>query len=293
MDGVINVYKEAGWTSSDAVNKLKGILHQRHIGHGGTLDPDAEGVLPVCVGKATRLFDYISASHKTYAARIKFGITTDTQDASGIVLEEKEANVTPDALDKVLAEFVGEIDQIPPMYSALHVGGKRLYEIARSGETVELDARKVHIYDIKRISDIANNECTIRVVCGKGTYIRTLCHDIGQRLSCGAHMAYLLRESAAGLEVKNALKISEIQKRADENDFSFITPTDKAIEFMPAVELNKSVLKKIQNGNPVSEKLADKLVDGLVRIYCDGIFFGIAERINGEYRIKCMLGGGT
>ncbi len=291
MNGIINVYKEAGWTSSDVVNKLKGMLHERHIGHGGTLDPDAEGVLPVCVGKATRLFDYITVFRKTYLAKIKFGASTDTQDASGTILETHECNITSEQIDGVLNRFTGDIFQMPPMYSALHINGKRLYELARSGETVEIEPRMITVYDISRVGEVKSNECLLRVTCGKGTYIRTLCHDIGQALGCGAYMAHLTREQAAGLDIGNSLKITDIETMIAQNDFSFIMPTDTAISYMPAVIFDESAYKKLCNGNPIKSGSVISGADTTVfaRIYCNNKFFGIGEKKNGVFYIKCML----
>ena len=291
MEGVINVYKEAHWTSSDVVNKLKGVLHERRIGHGGTLDPDATGVLPICVGRATRLFDYITAFHKTYVACVKLGVVTDTEDATGNVLEENAVNVSLDGIKNILPEFTGIIKQIPPMYSALHINGERLYALARRGEKIELEAREVEIENIELISDLKDNEFSIRVTCGKGTYIRTLCHDIGKRLGCGAHMKTLLREKAAGLSLKDSYKISELQEMMDKGDLSFLKPTDQAVSFMERVNIHKNALKKLENGNPIPKNFADKIVGGFVRIYCENIFFGIGILENGTYRLKCMLGG--
>jgi len=291
MNGVINVYKEASWTSGDVVNKLKGVLHERHIGHGGTLDPDATGVLPVCVSKATRLFDYITAFHKTYLARIHFGITTDTEDASGNILTQKEVSFTLSELDTVLKAFVGKIRQVPPMYSALHVNGQRLYDLARKGESIELEPREIEIFSIERVSEMENNECTVRVTCGKGTYIRTLCKDIGERLSCGAHMKTLVRERAAGLDIKDAITIDEIQKRVAEGDLSFIRPIEEAINFMPKAIIDKSMFKALDNGNPTDEAhvLSGNDSEGFVRIYCDGVFFGIGYKKDHSFYLKCKL----
>lgn len=291
MEGVINVYKEADWTSGDVVNKLKGVLRERRIGHGGTLDPDATGVLPICVGRATRLFDYITAFHKTYVARVKLGIVTDTEDATGNVLEENAVNVSLEDIKTVLPQFIGKIKQVPPMYSALHVNGERLYDLARRGEKVELEAREIEIESIELISDLEDNEFLLRVTCGKGTYIRTLCHDLGQKLGCGAHMKTLLREKAAGLDIKDSYKISELQEMMDKNDLSFLKPTDEAISFMERVNIHKNALKKLENGNPIPKTFADKTVEGFVRIYCDNIFFGIGVLKDDTYYLKCMLGG--
>lgn len=289
-EGVINVYKEAGWTSNDVVCKLKGVLHQKRIGHAGTLDPDACGVLPVCVGRATKLFDYLTTRKKTYVATIFFGAVTDTQDASGNVLEQSGACTSDKELEEVLSGFLGKIKQIPPMYSAIKKNGKKLYELARAGEEIEREAREVEILDIKVLSPIKENACKISVTCSKGTYIRTLCHDIGQRLGCGAYMLDLLRVNAAGFALENALTISQIEKLVGNNDFSFVVPIEKAIEFYPRIDIDESCLKKIENGNKVEKKFASSDFCGYARIYCDGKFFGIGEEKDALISIKCRLG---
>ena len=188
MDGVIVIRKEKGFTSHDVVAKLRGILHMKKIGHTGTLDPDAEGVLPVALGKATRLVDMITDKEKTYEAVMRLGVVTDTQDMSGTVLSQTtELSVTEEELCTVVSSFVGDYMQVPPMYSALKVNGKKLYELAREGKTVERKPRPVHFYEIE-ILDISFPLVRFRVTCSKGTYIRTLCHDIGEKLGCGASM---------------------------------------------------------------------------------------------------------
>lgn len=290
IEGIINVYKEAGWTSNDVVCKLKGVFHQKRIGHAGTLDPDACGVLPVCVGRATKLFDYLTTCKKTYVATICFGAVTDTQDASGNFLDKSGACPTDKELEEVLSEFLGNIKQIPPMYSALKRDGKKLYELAREGKEIKREAREVFVYDIKILSPIKENRCKISVTCSKGTYIRTICHDIGQKLGCGAYMFDLLRTESAGFKIENSLTISQIQECVQKEDFSFVVPIQNAIEFYPRVDIDNSCLKKIQNGNKVEAKFASAHFKGFVRAYCNGIFFGIAEEKDDFISIKCMLG---
>lgn len=290
MEGVINLYKEPGWTSGDAVNKLKGVLHERRIGHCGTLDPDAEGVLVICVGKATKLFDYLTVFPKTYTARIVFGKTTDTQDGSGTVLSENTPDFSVETLDGIIGTFSGKIKQIPPMYSAVHKNGQRLYELARKGETVEIEPREVEIYSISRVSELENYSCDISVTCSKGTYIRTICHDIGQKLNCGAYMQHLLRTSAAGRKVENSKKISEIESMVKQNDLSFLTETSDAIDFMPVCNIDSSLFKALYNGNPIDEKYADLHTEEYVRLYCNNQFFGIGKNENGKIFNKCYLG---
>ncbi len=291
MEGVINVFKEASWSSGDVVNKLKGVLHERRIGHGGTLDPDATGVLPILTGRATRLFDYVTAFKKTYVARVRFGEITDTEDGSGTILEKRDVNIKNADILNALPFFTGKIMQKPPMYSALHVNGERLYELARRGEQADIPPREINIYSLTLTEELSENECSLRITCGKGTYIRTLCRDLGEYLGCGAHMKALLREECAGLNVKDAYRISELEEMMKNGDLSFLKPTEAAIEYMPRVDLSPVVFKKLQNGNPVDIKHADQVIEGFVRIYSDNVFFGIGEKKNDAYYIKCMLGG--
>ena len=181
INGVLNVWKEAGFTSHDVVGKLRGILHQKKIGHTGTLDPDATGVLPVCLGKGTRLCDMLTDETKTYEALLHLGIATDTQDMSGTVTAEAPVTVTEEEVRDCIASFVGEQQQVPPMYSALKVNGKKLYELAREGIEIERKARTVHFYEIS-ILEVKLPQVRMEITCSKGTYIRTLCHDIGEKL---------------------------------------------------------------------------------------------------------------
>ena len=295
MNGVINVYKEPGWTSGDVVNKLKGVLHERRIGHAGTLDPDAEGVLPVCVGQATRLFDFLTSRHKTYQARVRFGIITDTQDASGRVLAEHTPAFSHQELLDAAAKLTGRIQQVPPMYSALRQDGQRLYALARRGKEVARQPREIEIESLTVLSPVEKNECEIRVICGKGTYIRTHCEDLGNALGCGAHMRHLLRESAGGFRVEEALPIAEIERRVTEYDFSFLVPMDQAVAFLPAVYFSAAAQKKLQNGNPVAAALAADPAAAKenepVRLYCENTFIGIGCLRDGLYQIRCRLGG--
>lgn len=211
INGVINVYKEAGFTSHDVVAKLRGILKQKKIGHTGTLDPDATGVLPVCLGTATKLCDMLTDKNKTYEAVMLLGKQTDTQDISGEVINEAAVTVDEEAVREAVMSFVGEYDQVPPMYSALKVNGKKLYELAREGVTVERKARKVQILsvDIKSV-DMDNNTVTMEVECSKGTYIRTLCEDIGNKLGCYGCMKALKRIRVSSFGISDAKTLDEI-----------------------------------------------------------------------------------
>ena len=213
VNGILNVYKEKGYTSHDVVAKLRGIVGQKKIGHTGTLDPDAEGVLPVCLGRATKVCDMLTEKNKTYEAVLLLGKETDTQDISGTVLRVGETEgLTQEQVKDCVMSFVGEYDQIPPMYSALKVNGKKLYELAREGKTIERKSRKVEIKEI-RILEMALPRVRMEVSCSKGTYIRTLCHDIGEKLGCFGCMESLLRTKVSRFELKSSLKLSEIQKK--------------------------------------------------------------------------------
>ena len=188
INGIINVYKEKGYTSHDVVAKMRGILKMKKIGHTGTLDPDAEGVLPLCIGKATKLVDMITDKDKTYEIAMKLGVTTDTQDLTGQVLTSSEVNLREEEVISAIQSFIGEYMQLPPMYSAIKVDGKKLYELAREGKEIERKRRLVKIYDIRILQmNLKEHEVTVSVDCGKGTYIRTLLHDIGEKLGCGVY----------------------------------------------------------------------------------------------------------
>ncbi len=247
--GMINVYKEAGYTSHDVVAKLRGICKQKRIGHTGTLDPDAVGVLPVCLGNGTRLCDMLTDKDKEYVADFCLGITTDTQDISGTVLEKKDADVSAEDVEKAAALFVGEYLQLPPMYSALKVGGKKLCDLARAGKEVERTPRPVTVYSLEFLKK--EHPCyTIRVACSKGTYIRTLCHDIGQRLGCGAVMTKLVRTKAGEFGIENALTLEKLEEMAKVGTLlEAVIPVEKMFRALPAVSVREAGFKALRNGN--------------------------------------------
>lgn len=248
-DGILNVYKEKGFTSHDVVAKLRGMLHMKKIGHTGTLDPDAEGVLPVCLGRGTRLCQLLTDRDKEYEALLKLGTETDTQDTSGRVLAEKPVRITPEQLRVLIGGFVGEIEQVPPMYSAIKVNGKKLYELARAGKEVERQARRIQIYGI----DICRMELPfvqIRVRCSKGTYIRTLCHDIGQAAGCGGCMAELTRLRSGQFSLEDSLTLAQIEALAREGHLDrHILPVDAFFSELPALTLPENLDKPAHNGN--------------------------------------------
>lgn len=214
MDGVINVYKEKGYTSHDVVAKMRGILKQRKIGHTGTLDPMAEGVLPVCLGTATKLCDMLADKSKTYEAVLLLGVETDTQDITGTILAQAPVKTDKEQVKKAVLSFLGPYNQVPPMYSALKIDGKKLYELARQGKEVERAARPVEILDIQ-IKNIALPRVELLVSCSKGTYIRTLCYDIGKKLGCGGCMEALIRTRVSGFLAEDSLTLSQLQKLRD------------------------------------------------------------------------------
>lgn len=253
ISGVINIYKEKGFTSHDVVNIVRKKLGKIKTGHTGTLDPDAMGVLPICVGKATKLSEYIASSIKEYKAIVSLGKTTTTQDGSGEVIAEKQVNCSEDNIKKVVNCFKGEIMQTPPMYSAIKIGGKKLYELAREGKEIERKQRKITIYNIEITRFIDNQNFEIKVLCSKGTYIRTLCNDIGQALGCGAYMSYLLRTRTGNFYIDNAIKLDDIDKFLQNNKLNdILLPMDIVLsEYKKIIVLNKTN-KFLYNGNKIS-----------------------------------------
>ncbi len=215
LNGVINVYKEKGYTSHDVVAIVRKTLNIKKVGHTGTLDPDAEGVLPVCIGQATKLADYIMAERKSYTAEITFGAETTTQDASGDIIKEYEYTFDENRLREVIDTFKGEQTQVPPMYSAIKVNGKKLYELAREGKEIERKARKITIYDIRIVDIMPPNRAIIEIDCSKGTYIRSLCSDIGNKLGWGAFMSSLTRTASGKFKLNEAVKLDELKNAAE------------------------------------------------------------------------------
>ena len=279
INGVLNIYKEKGFTSHDVVAKLRGICGQKKIGHTGTLDPDAEGVLPVCLGNATKLCDMLTDKRKEYVAEMRLGIVTDTQDMSGNVLKQSDVTVTEEAVRETVASFLGVSEQLPPMYSAKKVNGKKLYEFAREGIEVERKKCTIEIYDIEILS-MELPELSFRVVCSKGTYVRTICHDIGEKLGCGGAMSSLLRTKVERFKCEDALKLSEVERIRDEGVLmQHIVPVEEMFHHLPKVTVAEPYRKLIDNGNPFRPGQCVKRPDTkkpTVRVYNpDGDFCGI------------------
>ena len=276
MNGILLIDKQPDWTSNDVVAKLKGILHQRRIGHSGTLDPMATGLLVVFVGRATRAVAFAEGHDKRYLAGLRLGITTDTQDITGAVLEEKNVSVSMEELDQALALFRGEIQQVPPMYSAIKHQGRRLYDIARKGGEVERKPRTITIHDLRLIGQ-QNGEWLLDVSCSKGTYVRTLCHDLGQTLGCGGCMSSLRRVQAGQFSVDQAVTLEQVQIMADEGRAEeLLLPVDSLFDQSPACVVDAAQEKKIRCGNQVESGLAV----GMYRVYNQGgdfLMLGRAE----------------
>ncbi len=264
MNGILLIDKSAGWTSSDVVVKLKGVLHQRRIGHAGTLDPMATGLLTVFVGRATRAVEFAEAHDKRYTAHLRLGTVTDTQDITGTVLAQNEANVTADELRAVLARFLGEQEQTPPMYSAIKVNGKKLYEIARAGGTAERKPRRISIDALSLIGEDAG-DWVLDVRCSKGTYIRALCDDIGAALGCGGCMSALRRTAAGEFTVDAAHTLDEVIAAANSgNAEELLIPVDTLFAAHPAWRADAAAERRIRCGNEVK---AAGLADGEYRVY--------------------------
>lgn len=255
MDGIISIYKEQGFTSFDVVAKLRGILKQKKIGHTGTLDPMAEGVLIVCLGKATKLVDLLTNDDKCYKTTMRLGITTDTEDVTGKIISERplSGDITEERIMSVLAEYVKTYDQIPPMYSAIKKDGKKLYEYARAGIEIERTPRSVTIFSISDV-EVKLPDITFTVHCSKGTYIRSLCRDIGEALGCGAVMSALVREEVHGVKLADAYKLSEVESFvADGTILQHIKPIDELLSYMEALYIKDEHIKYLANGNKLQK----------------------------------------
>ena len=273
--GIIIINKPAGWTSMDVCAKLRGIFHEKRVGHAGTLDPMATGVLPVFVGQATKAVSFAESGEKEYLARLRLGLTTDTQDTTGTVLSELPVTVTEEDLRAVLPRFTGEIEQIPPMYSAVKVQGRKLYELARKGAEVERKPRAVTIFALELLGQTGKNEYALRVRCSKGTYIRTLCHDIGAVLGCGGAMSALERTMAAGFTLSEAVTLEQVQAQKE----TLLRPTDSLFRSYGAYHIaDAETERRCRCGNPVRSDVEN----GIYRVYgMDGSFLALSRAEGG------------
>ena len=260
-NGILIIDKPAGWTSMDVCAKVRGILREKRVGHGGTLDPMATGVLPVFVGRATRAVEFAENGRKEYDAGLRLGLVTDTQDVTGTVLETRPGAVGRAELEEALAAFRGEIQQMPPMYSAVKVQGKKLYELARKGQEVERKPRVVTIYELELLEAESETDYRLRCLCSKGTYIRTLCHDIGQALGCGGALYRLRRTMAAGFTLADAVTLEDLQAQGE----ALLRPLDSLFARHPALTVRSpGQEKRVRCGNPVT---LPGTADGTYRVY--------------------------
>ena len=268
MDGFINVYKEKGQTSHDVVNKVRKIFATRKVGHTGTLDPNATGVLPIAVNNATKVIEYMEHDDKTYVAELTLGIITDTEDIWGNILEENSVNVTKDEIEDAIKSFIGKQKQVPPMYSALKINGKKLYELAREGKVIEREAREIEIFDIEEI-EVIENKVSFKVHCSKGTYIRTLCKDIGEKLGCGATMSALKRVQSGGFTIDTAVKLSELEEDKEKYILDLEIPLRKS----SVIALSEEDGRRYINGI----RLSTNKPDGMYRVYIGGSLYGVCK----------------
>jgi len=271
MNGIVIIDKPRDWTSQDVVSKLRGVLHTKRIGHGGTLDPMATGVLPVFVGRATRGVEFFEHAEKTYEAVLRLGITTDTEDITGTVLTQRAVTVTREQLEEVLTQFRGEIQQVPPMYSAIKINGQKLCDLARKGREVERKPRPVTIHELTLLA-FSGETAELRVRCSKGTYIRTLCKDIGDALGCGGCMESLRRTAAGAYTIREAVPLMQLVESADPE--SFLWPVDTMFSDYEAVTLTEKQTLRCRNGNSFSIDLPD----GTYRVYSpEGDFLALSK----------------
>lgn len=296
MDGVLAIWKAEGWTSHDVVAKARRLLGMKRIGHAGTLDPMVTGVLPLCLGRGTRVVEYIQERPKAYEATIRLGVATDTEDISGEVLEKAEvSNITEEQIREVLRSFVGEIDQIPPMFSALKVDGKRLYELAREGKTVERKSRKVTIYNIELVKldlDGEYPQFSFSVECSKGTYIRTLCVDVGKALGVPAAMASLIRTMSGGITQQQCLTLEQVEEHMRNGTLEpLLVAPEKAIDHLPAATVKSIKRKYAIQGQKLywTDVTGHQLLDdhSLIRVFDEeDVFLGIFELDKEHHLIK-------
>lgn len=265
-NGILIVDKPDGWTSQDVAAKLRGVFHERRIGHGGTLDPMATGVLPIFVGRATRAAEFMESAEKEYIAGLRLGLVTNTQDTSGEALESRPVDVTREQLEAVLKQFTGRIQQIPPMYSAVKIGGKKLYELARKGQEIERKPREITIHALELL-DGAGSNWTLRVHCSKGTYVRTLCHDIGAALGCGGCMSSLRRTMAGRFTLDGALTMQQILDFAAQGaPQELLLPVDAIFSQYPALIVTLAQTTRVRNGAEVRDR---EFPDGMCRVYSE------------------------
>lgn len=289
MDGVINIYKPTGMSSFDVVAKVRKLSKCKKVGHTGTLDPEASGVLPICIGKATKIVDYIMSETKIYVAEVKLGIVTDSYDREGKILENNLVNVTEEQIKEAVYSFIGEIEQIPPMHSALKVNGQRLYELARKGIEIERKSRLIKIFDIKILS-IDLPFAIIEVTCSKGTYIRSLCYDIGRKLNCGAAMWNLQRKASGSFNIEDSIELDKLDCNKLEK---YLVPVEEALNQYEKLYIeDDKFVKLLLNGVNIKDDafLCKIKSNNLFRIYInDGKFIGLGKKNISGFKIEKLL----
>lgn len=291
MNGVLNLLKPPAMTSSDVVFHVRRILGQKKVGHTGTLDPGAAGVLPVCIGRATKIADYIMHGNKEYIAEITFGMETDTQDSYGRVTHMSDGDITREQLESILPDFIGKLLQKPPMYSAIKHEGKKLYELARKGIVVEKPPREIYVHELELIRGM-RKRFLLRVRCSKGTYIRSLCADIGRKLSVCAYMSFLMRTETCGFRVEDAYTLSEIEGLADNGGVeAAVQPIEQAISFLETLRCKPYLYRFLTTGTPVDLDKANLQVQDSTNyaVYCKDELIGIGKKAGNTLKIVSML----
>lgn len=289
MDGVINLFKPRGMTSHDAVYVIRKIFKTKKVGHTGTLDPNATGVLPICIGKSTRISEYLLGVDKEYIGEMSLGFSTDTQDSDGVIINSSKKEVTEKDIFNSFNKFKGVIYQTPPMYSALKVNGKKLYELAREGKTIERAQREVNIKESRILSNYNNKEIIFYVKCSRGTYIRTLCEDIGNDLGTYGYMSYLMRVGVGNFKIEDSVSIEALRNMSERELIDVLTPIDIAINHMHKINVESDYYNKIINGALIKlENDYSSLVDIDLRVYCKDKFIGIGKinQLNNENYLK-------
>ena len=278
-NGILVIDKSAGWTSQDVAAKLRGVFHERRVGHGGTLDPMATGVLPIFIGRATRAAEFLESAEKEYVAGLRLGVVTDTQDTSGNILETHPVAVTREEVQAALRQFLGPIEQIPPMYSAIKINGQKLYELARRGQEVERKPRNITIHELELLEG-ADADYLLRVRCSKGTYVRTLCHDLGRALGCGGCMSSLRRTRAGSFTLSQAVTMQQVLNfAAEQAPQALLMPVDAVFSMHPPLIVTMGQAAKLKNGAQIKDW---QFRPGTYRVYAeDGEFLLLGRVENG------------
>lgn len=292
MDGIINILKPSEMTSHDIVSFVRKNFNMKKVGHTGTLDPNAAGVLPICIGKGTRMAEYFNEFDKSYRGEVTLGESTDTQDSYGTVVNSSDRKVSEEEIIKVFNSFKGEIKQLPPMYSALKHNGRKLYELAREGKTIERKERNITIYNIEILKNYENRKILFDVKCSKGTYVRTICNDIGEKLGTFGHMSFLMRTRVGNFNIENAYTLDEIEKLRQENKLeSILLPLDTPLMEFKSICFNQNYFKHLKNGMKIKidNRKETYKADELLRVYCEEEFVGVGTLVEKENELYLKM----